>query len=181
MHHLLSPYEEPGSITVWGRLSHKNDARLPAACITAEALRFVVVHARQRAQQQTQTYAVAHAQDAEAVTDHAKRVQAQWFACLPAAEAALAAYEGKSRAEEVAAHASGAIMRSAIALWPTPAARAVPVGDVPPRRPRPRPSPGYRLVVEVETLAHAEADKGWTVLATTVDAQACPDVDILQA
>jgi len=40
---------------------------------------------------------------------------------------------------------------------------------------------GYRLVVEVEALAHAEEDNGWTVLATTVDAAVCPDVDILRA
>ena len=41
--------------------------------------------------------------------------------------------------------------------------------------------PGYRLVVEVEALANAEEDNGWTVLATTIDAEVCPDVDILQA
>ena len=40
---------------------------------------------------------------------------------------------------------------------------------------------GYRLVVEVEALAKAEADHGWTGLATTVDAAICPDADILQA
>ena len=40
---------------------------------------------------------------------------------------------------------------------------------------------GYRLVVEVEALANAEEDHGWTVLATTVDAEVCPDADILQA
>jgi hypothetical protein len=36
-------------------------------------------------------------------------------------------------------------------------------------------------VVEVEALANAEEDNGWMVLATTVDAEVCPDVDILQA
>jgi hypothetical protein len=36
-------------------------------------------------------------------------------------------------------------------------------------------------VVAVEARAHAEEDKGWTGLATTVDAAVCPDVDILQA
>ena len=36
-------------------------------------------------------------------------------------------------------------------------------------------------MVEVEALAHAEADHGWTVLAPTVDAAACPDAEILQA
>ena len=40
---------------------------------------------------------------------------------------------------------------------------------------------GYRLVVEVEPLAQAEEDNGWTVLATTVDAAVCADADILQA
>src|SRR5262249_61474278 len=65
--------------------------------VAAEALRFVVVHSSQLAQQQTQTYAVAQAKEAEAVTDYAKRVQAQWFACLPDAEAALAAYAGQEQ------------------------------------------------------------------------------------
>ena len=40
---------------------------------------------------------------------------------------------------------------------------------------------GYRLVVEVEALANAAEDNGWTVLATTVDAEVCPEADILQA
>src|SRR5262249_60378974 len=33
---------------------------------------------------------------------------------------------------------------------------------------------------EVEALANAEEDNGWTVLATTVDAAVCPDAEILQ-
>ena len=40
---------------------------------------------------------------------------------------------------------------------------------------------GYRLVVEVEALANAAEDNGWTVLATPVDAEVCPEADILQA
>jgi hypothetical protein len=36
-------------------------------------------------------------------------------------------------------------------------------------------------VVKVEALANHEEDNGWTVLATTVDAEVCPDADILQA
>jgi hypothetical protein len=40
---------------------------------------------------------------------------------------------------------------------------------------------GYRLVVEVEALAHPEEDNGWTVLATTVSAEVCTDAEILQA
>jgi transposase len=63
--------------------------------VTSEVLRFVVVHSSQLAQQQAQTYASAQGKEAEVLTDHAKRVQAQWFACLPDAEAALAAYESQ--------------------------------------------------------------------------------------
>jgi len=40
---------------------------------------------------------------------------------------------------------------------------------------------GYHLVVEVERLANLEEDNGWTVLATTVSAEACPDAEVLQA
>jgi transposase len=40
---------------------------------------------------------------------------------------------------------------------------------------------GYRLRVEVEALAKAEEDNGWTVLATTVSPETCTDAEILQA
>jgi hypothetical protein len=56
-----------------------------------EARRFVVGHARQRAHQPTQTSASGPAQAAEAVAAHVTRVQARWCACLPDAEAAVAA------------------------------------------------------------------------------------------
>jgi transposase len=45
----------------------------------------------------------------------------------------------------------------------------------------PSPEAGYRLIVEVEALANAEEDNGWTVLATTVSAEVCPDAEIFQA
>jgi hypothetical protein len=53
------------------------------------------VHASQLAQQHAQTYASAQEKEAEAVADHVRQVQAQWFACLPDAEAAIAIYEGR--------------------------------------------------------------------------------------
>src|SRR5437764_430013 len=55
------------------------------------------MHSTQRAQQQTQTPAAAQVKEAEAVADYIKSVHARWFACLPDAEAALAAYEGQGR------------------------------------------------------------------------------------
>src|SRR5215467_9099445 len=49
--------------------------------VTQEALRFLVVHSSQLAQQQTQTYTAAQEKEAEGVTAHVKHVQARWFAC----------------------------------------------------------------------------------------------------
>jgi hypothetical protein len=59
--------------------------------VTQEAVRFVVVHASHLAHQQTQTSASGQEKEAEAVADPVKRVPAQWFACRPDAEAAVAA------------------------------------------------------------------------------------------
>src|SRR6516165_11702289 len=61
--------------------------------IAHETLRFVVVHASQLAQQQTQAYTAAQAKEAAAVVEHIKHVQARWFACAADAEAAIAEYE----------------------------------------------------------------------------------------
>jgi transposase len=149
--------------------------------VAVEALRFVVVHSSQLGQQQTQTYAAAQVKEAEAVANHVQHVHAQWFACLPDAEAAIAAYEGQGqghcgrRPRPWRYHA----VRYAIVAATRRTRRA--------RRGRPAkmaPPPmesGYRLAVEVEALANPEEDNGWTVLATTVDAEVCPDADILQA
>jgi hypothetical protein len=149
--------------------------------VTTAALRFVVVHSSQLAQQQAQTYASAQGKAAEAVADHVTRVQAPWLACLPDAEAALAVYEGREQGRR------GRRPRP----WRYHAVRYRSVAETRrtrrARRGRPAktdPPPteaGYRLQVEVEALGNAEADHGWTVLATTVDAEVWTDVEILQA
>src|SRR5262245_10573660 len=59
----------------------------------AEALRFVVVHSSQLAQQQTHAYSAAQAKEAEALVAHTTHVQARWFACEADAAAAIAEYE----------------------------------------------------------------------------------------
>jgi transposase len=65
--------------------------------VTLEALRFVLVHSSQLAQQQTSTYVMAQEKEAQAVADHMQRVQARWFVCRPDAEAAIAEYEGRGQ------------------------------------------------------------------------------------
>ena len=149
--------------------------------VTQEALRFLVVHSSQRAQQQTQASTAAQAKEAAAVTAYVKQVQARWFACETDAEAAIAAYEGRGlgrrgrrphpwRYHAVRHRVVAATRRTRRARRGRPAKM-----DPPPME------AGYRLIVEVEALANAEEDKGWTVLATTVDAEVGPDADILQA
>ena len=149
--------------------------------VAQEELRFVVVHSSQLAQQQIQSYTAAQVQEAEAVADHGRQVQARWFACLPDAEAAIAAYEGQGPGHR------GRRPRP----WRYHAVRYRSVADTRrtrrARRGRPAktdPPPtesGYRLVVEVEALTNPEEDKGWTVLATTVSAEGGADGEILQA
>src|SRR5215467_14081638 len=149
--------------------------------VALEALRFVVVHSSQLAQQQTQAYTAAQEKETEGITAHVKHVQAQWFACLPDAEAALAEYgcqrpgrRGR-RPRPWRYHA----VRYRIVAETRRTRRA--------RRGRPaktEPPPlesGYRLGVELEALANPEENNGWMVLATTVGADVCGDTDILQA
>jgi len=148
--------------------------------VTLVALRFVVVHSSQLAQQQTQAYTAAQAKEADAITAHVKHVQARWFACEADAAAAIAEYEGRGpgqrgrRPRPWRYHA----VRDRVVAETRRTRRA--------RRGRPaktEPPPteaGYRLAVEVTALANLEEDNGWAVLATTVPTEACGDTEILQ-
>jgi hypothetical protein len=149
--------------------------------VAQEAVRFVVVHASQLAQQQAQSYAVAQAKEAEAVADHVKHVPARWFAGLPDAEAAIAAHEGRGqgrrgrrprpwRYHTVRYRSVSATRRTRRARRGRPAKT-----DPPPTE------SGDRLEVEVEALVNPAEENGWTVLATTVCAEACGDAEILHA
>jgi hypothetical protein len=150
-----------------------------AGRVASEVLRFVVVHASQLAQQQTQTYAAAPVKAAEVVADHIRRGHARWFACRPDADAARAEYEGQGhrgrrprlgRYPVVRSHSLAETRRTRRARRGRPAKLAPPPREA-----------GYRLVVEVEALTNPEEDHGWTVLATPVDAEGCSDADLLQA
>jgi transposase len=149
--------------------------------VVLETLRFVVVHSSQLAHQQAQTYASGQAKEAEAVAAHVTQVQARWFACLRDAEAAIAEYEGRGQGRR------GRRPRP----WRYHAVHYRMAADTrrlrrarrgrPAKTERPPLESGYRLVVEVESLPNPEEDNGWTVLATTVSAEACTDAEVLQA
>lgn len=149
--------------------------------IVHAALRFVVVHSSQLAQQQTQAYSAAQAKETAAVAAHIAHVQAQWFACEADAEAAIAEYEHRGpgrRGRQPQAWRYHAVRYRVVA--DTRRIRRA-------RRGRPAkidPPPieaGYRLTAEVEALDKPEEEHGWTVLATTVPTEACTDTEILQA
>jgi transposase len=149
--------------------------------VAREEMRFIVVHSSQLAEQHAQTYASAQAKEAEAVADHGRQVQAQWFACRPDAEAAIAAYEVRGQGHRGRRPRPWRYhtLRYGIVAASRRMRRT--------RRGRPAktdPPPtesGYRLVVEVDALPNAEEDNGWTMLATTVRAETCTDAEIPQA
>ena len=149
--------------------------------VAQEPVRFVVVHSSQLAQQQTQTYAAGQAKEADVVADHVRQVQARWFACEADAAAAIAEYEHRGPGRR------GRRPQS----WRYHAVRYRVVADTrrtrrahrgrPAKTEPPPMEAGYRLVVEAERMSQPEEDNGWTVLATTLSAAACPDAEVLQA
>jgi hypothetical protein len=141
----------------------------------------VVVHSSPLAQQQAQSSAAAQAKEAEVVADHGTRVPTRWFACRTDAEAAIVEYEGREqgrrgrrprpwRYHAVRSHIVAATRRTRRTRRGRPAKTDPPPTEV-----------GDRLRVEVEALANAEEDNGWVVLATTVRAETCADMEILHA
>lgn len=157
------------------------EVEYPDGRITQEALRFVVVHSSQLAQQHAQSYAAAQSKEAAAVAAHVQQVHAQWFACEADATTALAAYEGRGPGR------SG--RRPSCWRFHTVRYRLVAAMRIKRRARRGRPAKadpppmeaGYCLHVDVEPLANADEENGWAVLATTVGAEVCSDTDILQA
>ena len=149
--------------------------------VAQEEGRFLVVHSSQLAQQQTQTYAAAQGKEAAAVTDHVRQGHARWFACRPDAEAAIAA--DADRAPERRGRRSLPWRYHTVRDPPVAATRRTRRArrGRPAKTDPPATESGYRLKVEVEALANPEEDTGWTVLATPVDAAACPDADIFEA
>ena len=146
-----------------------------------EALRFLVVHSSQLAQQAAGAYTAAQAKEAERLTEHLQRVEARWFACAADAEAAIAEYEGRGQGRR--------------GRKPRPwryhvlhyQAEAVSVPQKRLRRGRPLKAEApqievrYRLGVRPAAVVPSEDALGWTVLASTVGPEKCTDAEMLQA
>ena len=149
--------------------------------VVSEALRFVVVHSSQLAQQPTQAYSAAQVKEAEALVAHITPVQARWFACEADAAAASAEYEHRGpgrRGRQPPAWRFHPVRDRVVA--DTRSTRRGRRGR-PAQTARPPTAAGFRLAVEVKALVNPEEDQGWTVLATTVGAGGWADAEILEA
>src|SRR5215468_2051451 len=143
--------------------------------------RFLVVHSSQLAHQAAVAYAAAQAKEAERVAAHVQHVEAQWFACAADAEAAIAEYEGRGqgrRGRKPRPWRYHALHYRVEAV--TQRQKRTQRGR-PPKTELPQDTVRYRLRIEVEAHVPSADTQGWTVLATTVGAESCPDAELLQA
>jgi transposase len=144
-------------------------------------IRFLVVHSSQLADQTAVAYAAAQAKEAERLAEYVRRVEARWFACAAAAEAAIADYEGRGQGRRGRPshpwryHA----LHDRVEAVSLPKKRSR--RGRPPKTEVPSVEVDYRLGVHHEALRPAEDTYGWTVLATTVPPEGCTDTEILQA
>ena len=152
------------------------DGRLAVADI-----RFLVVHSSQLAHQAAAAYTAAQAKEAERVAEHIQRVEARWFACAADAEAAIAEYDGRGQGRRGRKPRPWRyhVLHYQIEAVSSPTKRSR--RGRPPKAEAPQVEVRYRLVVHPEALAPSEDAQGWTVLATTVRPEVCPDTEMLQA
>jgi transposase len=152
------------------------DGRLAEA-----ALRFLVVHSSQLAQQAAAAYTAAQAKEAARVAEHIARVEARWFACAADAEAAIAEYEGRGQGRRGRKPRPWRYhdLHYRVEAVSVPTKR--PRRGRPPKAEAPQVEVRYRLGVRPEAVVPSEAAHGWTVLATTVGPEECTDAEMLQA
>ena len=144
-------------------------------------IRFLVVHSSQLASQAAGAYAAAQTKEAEQVAEHVQRVEARWFACAADAEAAIAEYEGRGqgrRGRKPRPWRYHALHYRVEAV--TQRQKRTQRGR-PPKTELPQETVRYRLRIEVEAHVPSADTQGWTVLATTVGTESCPDAELLQA
>jgi transposase len=144
-------------------------------------IRFLVVHSSQLAHQTAVAYAAAQAKEAARVTEHVQHVAAQWFACAPDAEAAIAEYEGRGQGRRGRKPRPWRyhVLHYRVEAVSVPKKRTH--RGRPPKDEAPQVEVRYRLVVHPEAVVPSEAVHGWTVLATTLQPEECTDAEMLQA
>jgi len=152
------------------------DGRLAVA-----EIRFLVVHSSPWAHQAAVAYAAAQAQEAERVTEHVQHVEAPWFACAAAAEAAIAEYEGRGQGRRGRKPRPwrSQVLHSRVEAVNVPKKRTR--RGRPPKAAAPQVAVRSRLVVPPEALVPSEDAHGWTVLATTMPPEGCTDAEMRQA
>jgi transposase len=152
------------------------DGRLDVA-----EIRFLVVHSSQLAHQTAAAYAAAQAKEAERIAEHVQHVEARWFACTADAEEAIADYEGRGQGRRGRKPHPWRYhtLHYRVEAVSVPQKRTR--RGRPPKTEVPQSEVRYRLVVHGEALVPSEDAYGWTVLATTLRPEVCPDTEMLQA
>jgi hypothetical protein len=138
-----------------------------------EDVRCVVVHSRALAPQEAKASASAHAKEAAQVAHPITRRAAQSFVWVTAAKAALAASAGRGpgRRGRRPQPWRAPTLRSHVEACTRPQKRAR--RGRPPKDAGPSDAGRSRLRVDAGPRARAEADNGWTVLATPVATDVC--------
>src|SRR5919201_1223005 len=151
------------------------DGRLDVA-----EIRFLVVHSSQLAHQAAAAYAAAQAKEAARVAEHVQHVEARWFACAADAEAAIAEYDGRGQGRHGRKPRPWRyhVLHYRVEAVSVPQKR--PRRGRPPKSEAPQVAVRYRLVVHPEALVPSEDVHGWTVLATTLQPEACTDTELRQ-
>jgi hypothetical protein len=148
--------------------------------LAVEALRFLVVHSSQLAQQAAVAYTVAQAKEAARIAEHIRRVEARWFACAADAEAAITDYEGRGQGQRGRKprlwryHA----LHYRVEAVHAPAKRTR--RGRPPKTEAPAVEVRYCLSAASEALMPSDAAHGWTVLAIPLRPEECMDTEMLR-
>jgi hypothetical protein len=115
------------------------------------------------------------------VTAHIQRVEAQRFACVADAEAAIAGYEGHRQGRRGRCPRPWRYHTIRYRVVTTTRRKRWARRGRPAKTEPPPMETCYRLGVEVEALDRVDEENGWTVLATTVQPDVCSDAEILCA
>jgi transposase len=144
-------------------------------------LRFLVVHSSQLASQAAEASAAAQAKEAVQVAEHIERVEARWFACVADAEAAIAEYEGQGQGRRGRKPRPWRYHGLHYRVEAVTQRQKRTQRGRPPKTELPQDLVRYRLRGEAAAHVPSADTQGWTVLATTVEAESCTDAEILQA